>query len=79
MIRAFLALALPETVRSALTVQQFLLPLPRKEPVENLHLTLLFLGEQPERKLEEVHEAIGALGWPATVTAAGVPSCRVTR
>lgn len=64
MIRAFLAIELDDARRSALAVQQFLLPLPRKEPVENLHLTLLFLGEQPERKLEEVHEAIGALRLP---------------
>ena len=65
MIRAFLAIELDDTLRSALAVQQFLLPLPRKEPIENLHLTLVFLGEQPERKLEEVHEAIGALKLPA--------------
>ena len=56
MIRAFLALPLPEPVRSALRVQQFLLPLPRKEPPENFHLTLVFLGEQPEHILEAAHE-----------------------
>lgn len=65
MIRAFLAIELDDALRSALAVQQFLLPLPRKEPLENLHLTLVFLGEQPERKLEEVHEAIGTLKLPA--------------
>ena len=65
MIRAFLAIELDPALRSALAVQQFLLPLPRKELVENLHLTLVFLGEQAERKLEEVHEAIGTLRLPA--------------
>lgn len=61
MIRAFLGLDLPEEVRSALTVQQFLLPLPRKVAPESFHLTLVFLGEQPEPALEAAHEAFAAL------------------
>lgn len=61
MIRAFLALPLPDAVRSALTVQQFLLPMPRKEPPENFHLTLVFLGEVPEPVLEAAHEGFEAL------------------
>jgi 2'-5' RNA ligase len=65
MIRAFLALPLDDASRSALAVQQFLLPLPSKVPVENLHLTLLFLGEVPDRKLEEAHESFAALRLPA--------------
>lgn len=65
MIRAFLALPLDEGTRSALAVQQFLLPLPAKVPVENLHLTLVFLGEVAERALEEAHEAFAALRLPA--------------
>lgn len=56
MIRAFLALALPETVRSALTVQQFLLPLPRKTDPAGFHLTLVFLGEVAEPALEAADE-----------------------
>ncbi|PZQ96798.1 MAG: RNA 2',3'-cyclic phosphodiesterase [Cereibacter sphaeroides] len=65
MIRAFLALELDEATRSALVVQQFLLPLPRKEPPENFHITLAFLGEQPERSLEDAHEALMELRQPA--------------
>jgi 2'-5' RNA ligase len=65
MIRAFLALALDDRLRSALAVQQFLLPLPRREPVENLHLTLAFLGELPDRVLEDVHDAMTAVRVPA--------------
>ncbi len=56
MIRAFLALPLPDTVLSALRVQQFLLPLPRKVDPDSFHLTLVFLGEQPEPLLEAAHE-----------------------
>jgi RNA 2',3'-cyclic 3'-phosphodiesterase len=57
MIRAFLGVALPEEVRSALIVQQFLLPLPRKVDPELLHLTLVFLGDCPPPMLEAAHEA----------------------
>lgn len=56
MIRAFLALPLPETVLSALRVQQFLLPLPRKVDPDSFHLTLVFLGEQPEPVLHAAHD-----------------------
>jgi 2'-5' RNA ligase len=64
MIRSFVALDLPDSLRSALAVQQFLLPLPRMVPVENLHLTLLFLGEQPDTLLEAAHDAFAALRLP---------------
>lgn len=73
MIRAFLALSLPDPVLSALRVQQFLLPLPRKEPPENFHLTLVFLGEQPEPVLEAAHERFEALRIPRfTLTLQGL-------
>ncbi len=65
MIRAFVAVELDDATRSALAVQQFLLPLPRREPVENLHMTLTFLGEVPEPLLEEVHGALSDLRLPA--------------
>lgn len=61
MIRAFLAIELPEALRSALAVQQFLLPLPRKEPLEKLHLTLVFLGDCPPDALEALHDGLQAL------------------
>lgn len=56
MIRAFLALPLPEQALSALRVQQFLLPLPRKVDPDGFHLTLVFLGEQPEPVLQAAHD-----------------------
>lgn len=61
MRRVFLGLELPETVRSALAMQQFLLPLPRKSPVEQLHLTLVFVASAPDDALEAAHEAWSAL------------------
>lgn len=61
MIRAFLALDLPDSVRAALTVQQFLLPLPRRVDPAAFHLTLVFLGEVPPPVLEAAHEAFQRL------------------
>ncbi len=61
MIRAFFALDLPDHARSALAVQQFLLPLPRKVDPAQFHLTLAFLGEVPDATLEAVHDAMLAL------------------
>ena len=65
MIRAFLGIDLPPAVRGALQVQQFLLPLPRKVEPENLHLTLVFLGDCPEAALEAAHEGFETLRAPA--------------
>ena len=65
MIRAFLGIALPPEIRGALQVQQFLLPLPRKVEPENLHLTLVFLGDCPEAALEAAHEGFETLRAPA--------------
>ena len=64
MKRVFLAIDLPDTVRAALAVQQFLLPLPRRVDPESFHLTLVFLGETPLPVLEAVHEAWGRLRLP---------------
>ncbi|HEX9859078.1 MAG TPA: RNA 2',3'-cyclic phosphodiesterase [Paracoccaceae bacterium] len=64
MIRALVALDLPEAVRGSLSVLQFLLPLPHRVLEENLHLTLAFLGEQPDAVLEAAHERLVALHLP---------------
>jgi RNA 2',3'-cyclic 3'-phosphodiesterase len=61
MIRAFLGIDLPQPVRGACQIQQFLLPLPRKVEPETLHLTLVFLGNCPEPALEAAHEGFEAL------------------
>jgi RNA 2',3'-cyclic 3'-phosphodiesterase len=61
MIRAFLGIELPPEVRGALTVQQFLLPLPRRVEPESFHLTLVVLGNCPEPALEAAHDSFSAL------------------
>lgn len=75
MIRAFLGIDLPPEIRGALQVQQFLLPLPRKVEPENLHLTLVFLGNCPEPALEAAHEgfvALRAASFPLTLDGFGL-------
>jgi RNA 2',3'-cyclic 3'-phosphodiesterase len=75
MIRAFLGIDLPRSVRGALQVQQFLLPMPRKVEPEALHLTLVFLGDCPEPALEAAHEGFEALrerGFPLALQGLGL-------
>ncbi|MCB1395750.1 MAG: RNA 2',3'-cyclic phosphodiesterase [Rhodobacteraceae bacterium] len=67
MIRAFLGLPLPDPLIHVLTVAQHRLRLARPIPPENLHVTLAFLGEQPEPVLEELHHALVARPLPAVV------------
>ncbi|RBO54245.1 RNA 2',3'-cyclic phosphodiesterase [Rhodovulum sp. BSW8] len=61
MIRAFAAIALPPEIRESLVRLQAGLPSGRPAPPENLHLTLVFLGELPEPVLEDVHLAFAAI------------------
>lgn len=73
MIRAFLGIEPPPDIRGALQVQQFLLPLPRKVAPEELHLTLVFLGDCPLSALEAAHEGFDALRAPGfTLQLAGL-------
>ena len=64
MIRAFLALPLPESVVAHLALVQTRLRLMRPVPRENFHITLVFLGEQREDALEELHLAADAMALP---------------
>lgn len=64
MIRAFVAISLPEAVRFDLMLVQQGLPVPRLVAPENLHLTLAFLGELPEPQVADVDLALGRVRAP---------------
>ncbi|MDE3078669.1 MAG: RNA 2',3'-cyclic phosphodiesterase [Paracoccaceae bacterium] len=65
MIRAFVAIGLPEAVRAELARLQAVLPLPRRSLPDGFHLTLAFLGDRPEPELDEAHLALSAIRCPA--------------
>lgn len=57
-MRVFLAIDLPDHIRSELQRLQAQLPIGRPVPSDNLHLTLSFLGEQSEAACEDAHEVL---------------------
>lgn len=61
MIRAFVAVAVPDPVAERLAAVQAGLPAGRPVAPEGMHLTLAFLGEQPEPVLEDLHLAFGRI------------------
>ncbi len=65
MIRAFVAIGMPPEILPRLDALADSLPMPRRVPEENMHLTLAFLGETPNPVLEEAHLAFEALRAPA--------------
>jgi 2'-5' RNA ligase len=67
MMRAFVALRLPEAVVATLVAAQAGLPEGRPVARENLHLTVAFLGEHPGPVVEDVHYALAAIRLPRFV------------
>src|SRR5713101_8443752 len=60
-MRLFTAIDIPEEVRAALrSLLARLRPLAnlRWSPVENMHITIKFIGEWPEARLGEIQEAL---------------------
>lgn len=60
-MRAFVALDLPEALTDPLTRLQAGLRVGRPVAEENLHLTLAFLGELPEHRLDDLAEGLALL------------------
>lgn len=57
-MRIFVAITLPEWVQNALGDVQDALPFGRAVALDNLHLTLAFLGEQPEALVADLHHRL---------------------
>ncbi len=60
-MRCFLGLEIPQHIRSELVLQQFLMPVQRRVPPENFHLTLVFLGDAGDAALTALDEALTRL------------------
>ena len=69
MIRAFLALPLPDALTDRLVPVQAALRLPRPVPAQDFHVTLAFMGDTREDLLDEVHDALQSLRLPAPLLA----------
>lgn len=63
-MRAFVAVAPPEAWIGPLVRAQGLVPGGRKVAPDDLHVTLAFLDEQPEERLEALHELLEARALP---------------
>ena len=61
MTRAFVAIPMPEDTAARLAGLARGCPVGRRMPEDNLHLTLVFLGEVSDDGLEELHDALSAV------------------
>jgi len=64
-IRSFIAIPVPDAQAGALYKVQHALEVGRPVDPENWHVTLAFLGKQPDASLEELHERLSELAAPA--------------
>lgn len=73
MIRLFVAIALPESVKDRLAMLAGGVPGAKWIDRENMHLTLRFIGEVPEDRLADIHYGLSRIRQPSfDVTLAGV-------
>lgn len=73
MIRLFVALELPETVRTRLALMQGGVPGAKWQREDQMHLTLRFIGDVDERMARDIDEALQTVHAPAfTFELAGV-------
>ena len=73
MIRLFVALELPEAVRTRLSMLQGGVPGARWSTDEQLHLTLRFIGEVDDNVAHDIDDALAGIRAPAfTLELAGV-------
>ncbi len=73
MIRAFVAIPLPDAVAVGLSAAQAGLPCGKPVPPENFHITVAFLGEHPEPLVEDIHLGLENIRTPAfELTLSGV-------
>ncbi len=68
MLRLFVGIALPREVRQALEGLHAGIQGARWVPAENMHITLVFIGEIDEGVAEDVHETLSAIRAPAFET-----------
>jgi 2'-5' RNA ligase len=64
-MRAFVAIDLPDPVKTALEALQEAMPFGRPVDPDQMHLTLAFLGEQPDDLIESAHHALEGIAFPA--------------
>ena len=60
-MRVFLGLDVPMAIRSQLVLQQALMPVKRKQPPENFHITLVYLGAAQPDQLDDLDTALSRL------------------
>ena len=72
-MRSFIATPLSDETKAALLPLQRVLRVGRPVPPDNMHLTLVFLDDQPEEVLETLHEELLTLTAPPfCVTFSGI-------
>ena len=64
MIRAFVAIPVPEPVAGTLVACQAGLDVGNPVPIENFHVTLAFLGEHPTPVIEDMASVLSLIGGP---------------